>query len=118
MRAKSHQRGNIGRLLGLGAVDITEELNPVAPRPGFDLAAARMKRLNEIPVAGTNTLLVSHMHGSIKKEEWIHLEMAELIVYRPNAKVQMEAPAEAVARIPVAAGLALRKERARVPEAK
>ena len=28
------------RLLGLGEVDITEDLNPVPPRPGFDIGAA------------------------------------------------------------------------------
>ena len=97
--------GDTARLLGLGAVDITEDLNPVAPRPGFDLGAARQKRLREIPATGTNTVLVSHLHGSIKKEEWLHLEMAEVIVFRPDGIAR----AEAVARIRVAGWLALRK---------
>ncbi len=104
--------GDTARLLGLGAVDITEDLNPVAPRPGFDIAAARMKRLNEIPASGTNTVLVSHLHGSRNNEDWIHLEMAEVIVYRPDGTGR----AEAVARIRVAGWLALRKAMA-VPAA-
>ena len=101
------------RLLGFGTVDITEDLNPIAPRPGFDIGAARMKRLNEMPATGTNTMLVSHLHGSIKKEEWIHLQMAEVIVYRPDGRAQ----ADAVARIPLATWLTLKKVVATVPVA-
>ena len=91
--------------LGLGAVDITEDLNPIAPREGFDIGAARTKRLSETPVAGKNTVLVSHMHGSRKKEEWMHLQLGEIIVFRPDAN----ACAEPVARIPVAGWAALKK---------
>lgn len=84
--------------LGLGPVEITEDLNPVAPRPGFDLGAARSARLNEVPPAGTNTILVSHLHGSRNKDEWLHLELGEIIVFRPV----VGARAEPIARIPVA----------------
>ena len=101
------------RLLGLGAVDITADLNPVAPRPGFDIGAAHMKRLNEMPAPGTNTILVSHLHGSIKKEEWIHLQMAEVIVYRPDGITQ----ANAVARIPLATWSTLKNAVATAPVA-
>ena len=53
---------------------------------GFDVSAARIRQLKEAPPRGTNTLLVSHVHGSLKKEEWMHLEIAEIIVYRPDGK--------------------------------
>ena len=94
--------------LGLGVVEITEDLNPTAPQPGFDLGAARTARLNEAPLAGTNTLLVSHLHGSRNKDEWIHLELGEIIVFRPVAGAR----AEAVARIAVAKWPRLRVEMA------
>lgn len=74
------------RLLGLGAYEITEDLNPGGMPPGFDVGAARFKHLIEVPPRGTNTLLVSHVHGSLKKEEWMHLDLAEIIVYRPDGK--------------------------------
>lgn len=93
------------QLLGLGTVDITEDLNPSAPRPGFDIGAARSKRLAELPPAGTNTVLVSHLHGSRNKDEWLHLEMGEIIIFRPEASPR----AEAVARIQVADWMTLKK---------
>ena len=93
------------RLLDMGTVDITEDLNPSAPRPGFDIGAARSKRLAESPPVGTNTVLVSHLHGSRNKDEWLHLQMGEIIVFRPEASPR----AEAVARIPVASWAALKK---------
>ena len=70
--------------LGFGEVEITEDLNPVPSQASIDLGAAREKRLREIPPRGANTILVSHVHGSRKKSEWMHLELAEIIVYRPN----------------------------------
>ena len=92
------------RLLGLGEVDITEDLNPVPPRPGFDIGAARARRLAEVPLNGTNTVLVSHLHGARNKDEWLHLQMGEIIVFRPEASPR----AEPVARIPVAGWAALK----------
>lgn len=106
VRSSAPCRSNVtASTLGLGTVDITEDLNPVAPRDGFDIGAARTKRLNEMPTAGTNTVLVSHLHGSRKKEEWVHLQLGEIIVFRPDAN----ANAEPVARIPVAGWAALKK---------
>ena len=99
------------RLLGLGAVEPSEDLNPVAPREGFDIGAARTRRLNEMPAAGTNTLLVSHLHGSRKKEEWLHLEMGEIIVFKP----QGNAPAVPIARVRVAEWMALKSLDKSVP---
>ena len=96
------------RMLGLGTVEPTADLNPVAPQPSFDLGAARSKRLNELPPAGTNTVLVSHLHGSQKKEEWLHLQMGEIIVFRPD----INARAVPVARVALAGWLALKNVQA------
>ena len=74
------------RLLGFGAFEVTEALNPGGMRVGFDVHAARFKQLIETPPSGTNMLLVSHVHGSMNKAEWMHLELAEIIVYRPDGK--------------------------------
>lgn len=74
------------RLLGFGAFEVTEALNPGGMREGFDPHAARLKQLIETPPTGTNMLLVSHVHGSTNKSEWMHLEIAEIIVYRPDGK--------------------------------
>ena len=99
------------RLLGLGAVESNEDLNPVAPREGFDIGAARTRRLNEMPAAGTNTVLVSHLHGSRKKEEWLHLEMGEIIVFKPDSN----SPAVPIARVRVAEWMALKSLDKSVP---
>ncbi len=85
------------RLLGFGEYEITIDLNPGGMPPGFDVGIARTARLAEMPRAGTNTILVSHVHGSQKKSEWLHLELAEIIVHRPDVK----GGAEAVARVRV-----------------
>lgn len=74
------------RLLGFGAVEVTEALNPDGMREGFDVHAARFKQLIETPPGGTNMLLVSHVHGSTNQAEWMQLEIAEIIVYRPDGK--------------------------------
>ena len=74
------------RFLGLGEYEISQDLNPVAAREGIDIGVVRQRQLAESPPPGTNTLLVSHVHGSTKKEEWMHLEIAEIIVYRPDGK--------------------------------
>ncbi|MEQ1515814.1 MAG: histidine phosphatase family protein [Usitatibacteraceae bacterium] len=93
------------RELGVGKVEITEDLNPVSPREGFDLGAARTRRLVEMPATGTNTILVSHLHGSRNKAEWVHLEMGEVIVFHPDGG----ASPVAVARIPLTAWAALKQ---------
>lgn len=93
------------RAVGVGKVEVTEDLNPVAPRAGFDIGAARTRRLVAMPLRGTNTLLVSHLHGSRDKAEWVHLEMGEVIVYRPDGG----AVPVAVARIPLPGWAALRQ---------
>ena len=74
------------RLLGLGAFQVTEALNPAGSCDGFDEHAARYKQLIEVPPSGTNMLLVAHVHGSPNKSDWMQLEIAEIIVYRPDGK--------------------------------
>ena len=48
----------------------------------------------------SNTILDSHVHGSRKKSEWMHLELAEITVYRPNGATTT-APPGPIARIQV-----------------
>lgn len=84
--SQSCRNRDTARLLGLGDYEITEDLNPGGVREGFDVGAARFRHLTEVPPRGTNTLLVSHVHGSKNKAEWMHLEIAEIIVYRPDGK--------------------------------
>lgn len=74
------------KLLELGDVMISEGLNPAGQREGVEVGPLRTQLLREIPRAGTNTLLVSHVHGSKDKTEWMHLELAEIIVFRPDGK--------------------------------
>lgn len=90
-----------GYAMGLGPIEITEELNhQIGQRVGFDVNAARFKLLAEAPAKGTNRVLVSHTHGSSNPQERImgSIQEAEIIVYQPDAK----GGSEPVARIPVA----------------
>ncbi|MEP7154132.1 MAG: hypothetical protein ABI905_00040 [Betaproteobacteria bacterium] len=74
------------RRLGLGTPEVSAGLNPLGTIPGFDYAGARSNLFAELPVAGTNVIMVSHLHGSANKAEWMHLELAEVIVYQPDGK--------------------------------
>ena len=90
-----------GHAMGLGPIEITEDLNhQIGQRAGFDVNASRYKQLAEMPAKGTNRLLVSHTHGSPKPEERImgSLQEAEIVVYQPDSK----GGSEPIARIPVA----------------
>jgi phosphohistidine phosphatase SixA len=89
-----------GHLLGLGPVEVTEDLNhQIGQRTGFDVNAARFRRLAETPAKGRNNLLISHTHGSQRAEERIMsgIQEAEIVVFQPDGKGGT-AP---VARIPV-----------------
>lgn len=89
-----------GHLLGLGPVEVTEDINhQIGQRAGFDINAARFKRLAENPARGVNNLLISHTHGSPRVEERIMsgIQEAEIVVYQPDGK----GGSEPVARIPV-----------------
>ena len=94
--------------MGLGPIEVTEDINhQIGQRAGFDVNLARFKRLSEMPAAGTNTLLVSHTHGSPRVEERIMggIQEAEIVVYQPDGK----GGSEPVARIPVPEWEALMK---------
>lgn len=90
-----------GSLLGLGPLQIEEGLNHViGQRAGFDVNAARLALLAELPAPGKNTILVSHTHGSPHPLERVMggLAEAEIAVYRPDGAGK----AELVARIELA----------------
>ena len=90
-----------GHAMGLGPIEITEDLNhQIGQRTGFDVNVARFRQLAEQPLKGTNRVLVSHTHGSPKTEERIMSSMqeSEIVVYQPDGKGNTEP----VARIPVA----------------
>jgi broad specificity phosphatase PhoE len=84
-------------LLGLGSVQVTRDLNPVESRPTFDVHELRYKRWATVPPAGANTFLVSHVHGGSRKEQWVHIEIAEVAVYQPDGN----GGTQPVARIPL-----------------
>ncbi len=89
-----------GHAMGLGPIEITEDLNhQIGQRLGTDVNTARFKQLAEIPAKGTNRLLVSHTHGSPKTEERImgSIQEAEIVVFQPDNK----GGSEPIARIPV-----------------
>ena len=89
-----------GHLLGLGPVEVTEDLNhQIGQRTGFDVNTARFRRLAESPAKGSNNLLISHTHGSPRAEERIMtgIQEAEIVVYQPDGK----GGAAPVARIPL-----------------
>jgi broad specificity phosphatase PhoE len=90
-----------GHAMGLGPIEVTEDLNhQIGQRAGFDVNASRYRQLAQIPARGTNRLLVSHTHGSPKPEERImgSIQEAEIVVYQPDSK----GGSEPIARIPVA----------------
>jgi len=89
-----------GHALGFGPVEVTEDINhQIGQRQGFDINAARFKRLAEVPPKGMNVILVSHTHGTARAEERIMggLQEGEMVVYQPDGK----GGSEPLARIPV-----------------
>jgi phosphohistidine phosphatase SixA len=74
------------RLLDLGNVEITTDLNPLGSRKDAETIAGRKRLLAQQPAKGTNTVLVSHVHGSATLEDRMQLEIAEIIVFRPDDK--------------------------------
>lgn len=103
-----------GHLLGLGPIEVTEDINhQIGQRAGFDINASRFKRLAEMPTKGNNTILISHTHGSPRVEERIMggVQEAEIVVYQPDEK----GGSEPVARIPIADWDTLIKAMATIP---
>ncbi len=87
-------------LMGLGPIEVSADLNhQIGQRPGLDFNGARFKLLAARPANGSNTLLVSHTHGSPRMEERIMggIQEAEIVVYQPDGN----GGAEPVARIPL-----------------
>ena len=72
------------RRLNLGTVEIAKGLNAGSDTGGAPPFQARRTLLGAAPKAGTNTILVSHVHGGKDRAEWMHLELMETIVYAPN----------------------------------
>jgi phosphohistidine phosphatase SixA len=86
--------------MGLGAIEITEDLNhQIGQRKGFDFNAARFALLIKPPLPGKNVLLIAHTHGSARAEERVigQMQEAEIILYLPDGKGRVEP----VARIPL-----------------
>ncbi len=82
-------------LVDLGPVETLEDLRATPKTPGFNVFEARDKRVHSLPAKGSNTLLVSHVHGGPSKNYWYNLELLEIIVFRADAKGE----AQPVARI-------------------
>lgn len=95
------------RLLELGDFEVTPDLMPGSGDTP-QLHAARRKRLAEPPPAGTNALLVSHGQASDKDADKLQLELAEIVVYRPDGA----GGTEPVARVRRDEWAALRSPRA------
>jgi phosphohistidine phosphatase SixA len=83
------------RALGLGPVQVTDDLNPLGLPEGANHEQARLRRLNSAPPAGRNTVLVSHWHGSHRIESRLQLGMGDMLVFKPRS----DGWAVAVARI-------------------
>lgn len=74
------------RLVDAAEVELSDDLAQVPTSPGIDLYAARMRQLATMPRTGTNTLVVSHMHGGGKPHQAMDLEFGEIIVFHPDGK--------------------------------
>jgi phosphohistidine phosphatase SixA len=91
------------RLLGYGEPELAPGLALSSPETP-ELHAARAKILAEAAPPRSNTLLVSHGHGSLVEAERMFLDLVEVIVYRPDG----HGGADPVARIRVSEWDALR----------
>jgi phosphohistidine phosphatase SixA len=82
VRASTLCRAGItARLMDLGPVGETGDLLPsILP----DVQGARRRLLAEPPKPGTNTLLVSHVQGGEQPADRMQLDLAEVIVFRPD----------------------------------
>ena len=72
------------RLLNVGEVRVTDDLNLISARQVDEFVAARYRQLARVPRIGTNVILVSHVFTVGPKARWISPEIAETIVYRPD----------------------------------
>lgn len=92
-----------GNLLGLGPVSINAALNPgsIRGRP-YDFSQ-KFSYLLVPPPAGSNLVLVSHVHDAPTRQDRVLIELAEIVVYRARTGAR----AVPVARIPAGAWNAL-----------
>ncbi len=70
--------------LGFGEVEILKGLNAGSDTGELPPGQARRSLLGAPPKKGTNAILVSHVHGGKDRQDWIHLELMETIVFAPN----------------------------------
>ena len=91
VRASTFCRASItARLMDVGPVEETPDLLPgIEPA----LHAARRRLLAETPKPGTNTLLVAHVQSAEKPADRLLLELAEVIVFKPDGQGGFEAVA-------------------------
>ena len=84
VRASTLCRAGItARLMDVGEVRETPDLLP-GTEPAVQ--AARRRLLAQPPKPGTNTLLVSHVQGGEQPADRMQLELAEVIVFRPDGR--------------------------------
>lgn len=84
LSSESCRNRETARRLGLGEVEVTKKLNAGFDTGGVPPGEARRSLLGAAPKAGTNTILISHVHGGKVRAEWMHLELMETIVHAPN----------------------------------
>ena len=84
VRASTLCRASItAALMEVGGVEETADL---LPSIDAGIQAARRRQLAAAPKPGTNTLLVSHVQGGEQVIDRMQLELAEVIVFRPDGR--------------------------------
>ena len=86
MASELQRAQDSARLLGVGPVQVTPALNPAGEGRGLAGPAQRRALLAQVPEPGTNVLLVSHRHGGGPRSDWLHIDLAEVAVYRPDGR--------------------------------
>ena len=74
------------KLLDLGEVELSADLAQATKALDTNLYTARMRQLAVSPRPGTNTMVVSHMHGGGPPHQAMDLEFGEIIVFQPDGK--------------------------------
>jgi phosphohistidine phosphatase SixA len=74
------------KLVALGEVTLEDDLYNLPLRPDHKFHEGRARLLATPPAAGTNTLLVSHLHGGLTPAQALYLDMGETVVFEPDGK--------------------------------
>lgn len=82
-------------LLGLGTPKSTLALSNNIRGTTEDLESLRSALIKRAPLAGTNTMLVSHLHAGKQKDNWIQMDLGEIVVFKSDGKGR----SDAIARI-------------------